>query len=86
MPLPIAEGNHTFHVVVDFTNQSFSMNGFSTNGVWLHYEVHKVARGLQNRFWEFDIQVNYSSMRSQKCRNISRVTDSWARGQMQQPR
>lgn len=54
---PLTEGNIIFHVVVDFTNQSFSMDGPETNGIQLHYEVLKVARGLKNRFWEFDIRA-----------------------------
>jgi hypothetical protein len=27
------------------------------NGVSLHYEVMKAARGLTNRFWEFDMRA-----------------------------
>jgi hypothetical protein len=54
---PVTEGNLTFHVVVDFLDQSFSMDGPETNGVKLHYEVFKVSRGLKNRFWEFDVRA-----------------------------
>jgi hypothetical protein len=34
---PGTEGNLTFHAVVDFTDQSFSMQGLETNDVRLHY-------------------------------------------------
>ena len=54
---PGTEGKLTFHIVVDFTTQSFSIDGPETNGVLLHYEVLKAARGLKNRFWEFDVRT-----------------------------
>jgi len=54
---PVSYGNLTFHVAIDFTSQSFSMDGPETNGVRLHYEILKVARAQRNRFWEFDVRA-----------------------------
>jgi hypothetical protein len=51
-------GNLSFHVVVDYANRSFSMDGPDCpSGVWLHYQVVQVARGMKNKFWEFDIRA-----------------------------
>lgn len=55
---PPTDENLTFHVVIDHANRSFSMDGpDGPNGVSLHYEVMKAARGLRNGFWEFNIRV-----------------------------
>jgi hypothetical protein len=54
---PSTEGILCFHVVADSATKTFSMDGPDGNGVQLHFEVLKVARGMKSRFREFDLRA-----------------------------
>jgi hypothetical protein len=55
---PIADGHIAFHVVVDHTTQTFSIDGpDGANGIKLHFDVLQAARLLQRKFWKMDIRA-----------------------------
>jgi hypothetical protein len=55
---PTAAGHLTFHVVVDHTSRTFSMDACNrANGVKLHFDVLRAARAMQRRFWEMDVRA-----------------------------
>ena len=85
---PLTDGNLTFHVVVDYANRSFSMDGpDGPNGVQLHYEVLKVARVLKHKFWEFDIRADsqeHALAERQKSFPGHKLVGTWASTQAAQ--
>ena len=48
--------NLMFHVIVDHAQKSFFINGADqSNGIWLHYEMNRVARERGKRLRDFDM-------------------------------
>jgi hypothetical protein len=48
----------SFHVAVDHASKSFWVNGPDTNGIWLHYEMARVAGQKGIRLREFDMRAS----------------------------
>ena len=50
--------NLVFHVIVDHAQKSFFVNGADrSNGIWLHYEMARVARGRGTKLRDFDMRA-----------------------------
>jgi hypothetical protein len=52
------EENLVFHVIVDHAQKSFFINGADrSNGIWLHYEMNRVARKRGKGLRDFDMRA-----------------------------
>src|SRR5712692_7628070 len=50
--------NVVFHVIVDHAQKSFFINGADrSNGIWLHYEMNRVAPERGKTLRDFDIRA-----------------------------
>lgn len=56
-PAPLPQGQIAFHVVVDNTARTFTMDGpDGPNGIRLQFDAQQDARRLQRKFLEFDMR------------------------------
>ena len=50
--------NLVFHVIVDHSQKSFFINGADrSNGIWLHYEMNRIARERGKTLRDFDMRA-----------------------------